>query len=397
MPPSASTWLIIEPTIAGHHYTYLEHIVAGAFERGIRVVVGVGTDPVGEEIEGRLRAICSAADLQFVRTPLPIAAAGPVRLATGMIRWWRFMAATWRAAIASRPIDFVFVPYLDYALFAIALLGSPFGECPFGGITMRQRFHFRAMGIAGTPQRGTGWRRSMFLRLLALPTLSRVIVIDESLVGYLERHHRDRARKVAFMPDPSDPPRFIPCDEARASLGLPAQAVVVLLYGYIDARKGVPDLLEWAAEADDRDAIHVVLAGKMDADGRARVADRAGSMLRAKGRLHLIDRYVTNDEEQVLLSAADWVWLAYPDVDLMSGVLVKAAQHGRGVLFRDAGLIGHFAKRYGSVPGVTDSVSLDAGSLPDGVEMRVFGPESALHNPLPDHSWKNACSIIFRS
>ena len=395
MPPSLATWLIIEPTITGHHFDYLQHLVSGALQRGIRVVVGVGTDPVGEQIERRLRTVHPREGIEFVRTPLPAAAGGPARLARGMVRWRRFYADTWCAAQGRRRIDFVFVPYLDYAFFAVALFGSPFGDCPFAGITMRQRFHFPDVGVVSAPQRGARLRRRLFRRLLALGSLRRLFVIDETLPEYVARHHRELAGKVVFVPDPSDPPRRLDRAAARAALGLPPGALVVLLYGYIEARKGVASMLEWAADADHSADLHVVLAGTIDEDARAFVSGGAAARLKEAGRLHVIDRYVAADEEPLLFSAVDWVWLAYQDFELMSGVLVKAAQYGRDVLFRDVGLIGRFARRYGLPAEDASGGPAGAVCLPPGVQLRRFGDRASPDAPLPEHSWENACRTIF--
>lgn len=395
MPSSPRTWLVIEPTITGHHFDYLQHLVAGALQRGIRVVVGVGADPAGEQIESRLRAVHRGEGIEFVRTPLPAAPAGPARLARGMVRWRRFYADTWRAARGQRRIDFVLVPYLDYALFAVALLGSPFGDCPFAGITMRQRFHFPDVGVVSAPQRGARLRRRLFRRLLGLSTLRRLFVIDETLPEYVAQHHPEVVGKVVFVPDPSDPPRRMDRAAARAALGLPPGALVVLLYGYIEARKGVASMLEWAAGADRAADVHVALAGTIDDGARGFVAGGAAARLREAGRLHVIDRYVAADEEPLLFSAADWVWLAYQDFELMSGVLIKAAQYGRDVLFRDVGLIGRFARRYGSAADNAPGGPTGAVSLPPGVQLRRFGDRTPADEPLAEHSWDNACRIIF--
>ena len=390
MPPSPATWLLIEPTITGHHFTYLEHLVAGALHRGLRVIVGVGEDEAGEEMERRLREDRPDGELSFVSAPTPRPATGPARLARDMMGWRRYYAQVWRAAGDGRRVDYVLLPYLDYGLFALALLGSPFGSCRFAGITMRQRFHFPEMGVRGVARSGNRWRRRLFGRLLALPTLDRVYVIDDSLPEYFSARAPLLAHKLVYLPDPSDPARPVERFVARTALGLPASVRLVLLYGYIEARKGVAELLDWAAASDDASDLHIVLAGRVDRDARALVDGAAAARLRSAGRLHLIDRYVTADEEQQLLSAADWVWLAYRDFELMSGVLVKAAQHGLGVLFRDVGLIGRYARRHAAP---VERAGLPR--LPGGVELRTFADRSGPVVPLPDHSWEHACRIVF--
>jgi len=395
MPPSASTWLIIEPTITGHHFDYLRHLVGGALQRGILVVVGVGTDPAGEQIERRLHAVPALEGIEFVRTPLPAAAAGPARRVRGMMRWRRFSADTWRAAGRQRRIDFVFVPYLDYAFFAVALLGSTFGDCPFADIAMRQRFRFPEVGVVSAPQRGARLRRLLFRRLLALDSLKRLFVIDETLPEYVTRWHREVAGKVVLLPDPSDPPRRMDRAAARAALGLPAGALVVLLFGDIEARKGVATMLEWAADTGRAADVHVVLAGTIDEEARTFVSGEAAARLREADRCHIIDRYVAADEDALLFSAVDWVWLAYQDFELMSGVLIKAAQYGCVVLFRDVGLIGRFARRYGSPAEHASGGPAGTVCVPPGVQLRRVGDRTSPDARLAEQSSDNAYRIIF--
>lgn len=390
MPPSTATWLVIEPTITGHHFTYLEHLVAGALRRGLQVVVGVGEDDAGLEIERRLREGGLDGELSFVRAPTPRPATGPARLARDMVGWRRYYAQVWRAAGEQRRVDYVLLPYLDHGLFALALLGSPFGNCRFAGVTMRQRFHFPDVGVRGAVQSGVRWRRRLFGRLLALPTLDRVFVIDESLPEHLSRCAPMLARKLIYVPDPSDPVQPVERSAARSALGLPASGRIVLLYGYIEARKGVAELLDWAAANVSASDLHVVLAGRVDRDSREAVNGAAAARLRSVGRLHQVERYVTAGEEQLLLSAADWVWLGYRNFEFMSGVLVKAAQHGLGVLFRDFGLIGRYVRRH-AAPVNPAGLPM----LPSGVELRTFGDRAGAVAPLPEHSWDHACRIVF--
>jgi hypothetical protein len=398
MPSGKTTWLIIEPTIIGHHFTYLNHIVVGALARGIGVIIGVGTDKQGDEIVSRIEASFPAADVSFARACLPAAAGGAggiIGLIGNSFRWRRFLAESYRAAAARRELDFVLVPYLDFAAFAIGILGSPFGATAFGGLTMRQRFHFPEMGVKAVRRRGGVLRKWLFVRLLKSRHLDRILVIDDTLQKFVARHHGALTDRIAFMPDPSDPVAPVPVEEARAILGLPSTALVILLYGYIDARKGVATLLEWAAGVDGGRPVHVVLAGTIGQDAEHVLAGGAGAILRVQKRLTTVGRYITPEEERVFFGAADLVWLGYEDFDLMSGVLVKAAQYRRGILFRDYGLIGRFAKRHGSTPGATVQSAVDAIGLPEGIEVRSFQEDSPAGSPLPDHSWESACRIIF--
>ena len=57
---------------------------------------------------------------------------------------------------------------------------------------------------------------------------------------------------------------------------------------------------------------------------------------------------MSESSESLYFSAADIVWVAYPNFQLMSSVLVKAAQAETNILYYDKGLISYFANKYGN-------------------------------------------------
>ena len=68
--------------------------------------------------------------------------------------------------------------------------------------------------------------------------------------------------------------------------------------------------------------------------------------LKEAGRLHTIDRYLLDEEERLVLSAANCMWLGYTDFYGMSGVMVLSGRHGVPVLASREGLIGHLAEKH---------------------------------------------------
>jgi hypothetical protein len=73
--------------------------------------------------------------------------------------------------------------------------------------------------------------------------------------------------------------------------------------------------------------------------------------------------------------------------------MVKAALFEKTILFRNYGLMGRYAMQFGSQVADRSSSVIDECTLPPGIELRVFGQNSPV--PLPNHSWHNACQLIF--
>jgi len=400
MRDGRTTWLIIEPEFVGHHFVYLREIVNGAIARKIPVVIAVGEDVQGEQTAARLNSVFTPESFSLIRVTPPSDRSrlpGPLGLIRRALSWWKFLSRAYAHAAESHQIDFVFVPYLDHALFAVSVLGSPFRDAPFGGLTMRQRFHLREMGVHASTTGGLGIKKALFVRALRLKRLQRMYVIDDTLPAYMQRSYPELASKVVFMPDPVPPLVAIPKTRARQILGLPAEATIILAFGYLDSRKGIGRLLDWAMALESAPPVYVVLAGSLSTDVEQLTVGEAAKRLRMQHRLSVIDRYIEANEEPLLFCAADAVWLGYENVELQSGVLVTAAHLRKAVLFSDYGLIGRYAKLHGATQRSPTSPPLDASKLPPGIEIRYFDAEAPMLRSLPDHSWTNATRLIYGS
>jgi hypothetical protein len=392
----ASTWLFVQPQFDGHHYTYLEHLVDGALQRGIRVVVGTGVDEQGTRIHAGLVARFGEARLRFVRVAGPPVAPPQQRLVPlvrGELDRRRFVKQVFRRASEDTPIAHVFLPYLDACLFAIAALGSPFAGTPWSGITMRQRFHMPAMGVAarvGAVNAAKGW---LFRRLLRQRTLTRLLTNDETLGEFFAARRGEVAEKVVHVPDPSDAGGVVSRDLARERLGVPADACVVLIYGFLDGRKGMGRLLAWVDDARASGAQVVVLAvGQQAPEVRELLAGGTGRSLVRDGTVRVVDGFLPEADEPLYFGACDVVWLGYEQFEMMSGVLVKAAQQRRPVVFHDYGIIAHYARKH----GVPLSPSPRCDTLLSRLPATMLARDFPAHAPVPDHSWENAFRLIFQ-
>jgi hypothetical protein len=389
------TGLIIEPVRSGHRLAYLVELVGETLDRGIDIMVAVGNDVSGDEIAARLRADVGALDgLQIIRVPVPAdngTTLAPLGRVVSAYRWWRFLKIAHRAASEARTVDFVFVPYLDTAIWAVSVFGSPFGATPFGGISMAQRFHFHEMGVSTAPQSGSELRKWLFFRLLHTKGLRELFVIDETLEDFVRRRRPELGSKVRFLPDPSAPPKPIAKHDARDALGLRRDVLLIVAYGSLDRRKDIATLLDWVAAADQRCNVEVLLAGRVLAEVEDILNSDSARRLRQQQRLILLRRYIEDLEESLIFSAADVIWVAYDAIDSMSGVLVKAALYEKAVLYRNYGLIGRYATRRGRPVSPLD---FGLPALPGGVDLCAFARGSSA-DPLPDHSWRNACDEIF--
>jgi len=333
--------LLIEPHASGHRAVYAARLVRAAIARGDTVALATLESSASHPL---FQALAVEAAEQFRLIGMAVAKRAPANSVPGRIRaefaYHRLFARMYRECLQHFRPDCVLVCYLDYCANAIALLGSPFADVPWAGITMRQSFHHADMGVV-TPANAThGIKKRLFLRLLGQRTLLAVFTIDPTLPEWLARAAPEKLTKLTFVPDPAELSGELTHTEARSRFGIGRDAVVILVYGSIDTRKGIDVLFHAMTRIDGDHDIHVLLAG-VQTDRAVRCLDtEAGRTLLRAGRLHQCNEFLSGTDEYAAFKAADIVWLGYLEHYGMSGVMVQAGHMALPVIACNTGLIG---------------------------------------------------------
>ena len=166
---------------------------------------------------------------------------------------------------------------------------------------------------------------------------------------------------IADVATPVDPA------QARADLGLPADGLVVLLFGVLRPDKGLGDLLAAAAEAPP----WLVLIAGEDHGGLASAAQWLASP-RLSGRVTVLEGFQPIDAVARVFAAADLVALPYRRAS-QSGVLHLAYGFGRMVAAYPVGGLTEAV-----IPGVTGWICGEATPM---ALARVLGEAGALGRP----------------
>jgi len=342
--------MVFQPEARGHHMIlYLRHIAREAVRRGWRLHLvtthEATSHPAYRVVKGECGDRMTTSPVPDARYPRENPTA--LSLLAFQLRQHRIFAMAYRRLAATDRPDVVLVENLDHCDKAISLLGSPFGDAPFVGLQMAVRFHHRRMGVRGGASRQDRMYEWLFRRLLRVPTLRSLVVIDEALAEYTQRAHLAEKEKVRFVPDAASLSGKESREQTRQALGLLAEQVGVLVYGALSERKGLAELL--AAVADERcpERIVLVLAGVRDAHVDDLLGGADARRLRAEGRLIDIPGFLDDAGEFRVFRAADVVWLGYRGFPGMSGVLVQAAVMGLPIIACAEGIIGWLAARYG--------------------------------------------------
>src|SRR5919202_1044193 len=143
--------MILEPRCGGHHMQYVRWIAREALLRGHSVSLVTQAHCLNHplyltmqrECEGRIRATVFPSERPSGDPR------GTVELIRRQFMYYRMFSTYFRNLPEAERPDLVFVPFLDYCVYAVGLLGSPFGKTPWGGLVMSLSFHFKSVSLEG--------------------------------------------------------------------------------------------------------------------------------------------------------------------------------------------------------------------------------------------------------
>lgn len=356
------TLTILEPEATGHRMvSTVRHVAAEAQRRGWEIHL-LTTEPA-------TRHSAYSVLLADLDGALPTSLIDHVSKGKGRnsrFELLRYQSAQWRAfrdglaeSSVARGSDVIFVSYMEYCDKMIALRGSPFGSCPFVGLSMRADFHHATCGVRGTTSRFAGIYRWFFQRLLGVPQLRSLVTIDPLLRKHAAETRMPGAEKIVHAPDPAYL-RQTPAVRSRRTIGLGDDQVGILAYGSLTYRKGLDALIRALLHEQAPKNLVGILAGTASHDVSRLLASAGAERLRAEGRLLEFMGFQTDLQEGMLFAATDMVWVGYRDFSGMSGVALKAAAAGAPIIACQEGLVGWLAEeeQIGLAVDIEDTAAL---------------------------------------
>jgi len=348
--------LLIEPLLTGHHLSYVVNSVRAFIENGYSVIVATSKHAKFDSIlSGLSDEFRMKVRFSFFSYNIEGGGGRGATLVRNEFSHWRLFSNECANIRRSCAIDYVFLPYLDYCLYAIGVLGSPFANVPWGGICMRPSFHYQAYGVLAAPPSLRGLKELLFIRALTSRYLKKIHTIDELLFRYINTNRPRLSSQIAFLADPSESPSVNFDAKRLLQLSFGSARKIILVFGAISERKGIDSLIQAVKTRND---VCVILAGKQTPVVRDQILLTG---LLGGESLIVFDRYVTESELGLFYSACDIVWLGYRGHFGMSGVLVTAASYEKPLVATNEGLIGYYVRKHnlGFCCDIQDPISVD--------------------------------------
>lgn len=353
--PNSSRLMLFDMDLGGHHGNYIQHAIDYACHQADPRAIDIVVSPQFFDIHRDTVAAISSYQHPAINC-VPISAAEVTALSSRQsamsralrnFREWQIFCKYAKDLQTTHAL----MMYLDTCELPLAAgMQSP---CPFSGIYFRPTFHYD-MFESYHPTRKDRlqqWRERIVIdRILHHPQLQTVFCLDPFAVKALASHPHHA--KIVHLPDPVRPNPSIAPDLAtcRTKLGIEAHRRVFLLFGALEGRKGIYQLLD-AIELlapELRQQMCLLLVGKTNVAERAHIHQKVISLSQTDTPIQLIECYdfIPEHDVSTYFQVADVVLATYQRHVGMSGILLLAAAAGKPVLSSDYGLMGELVRCY---------------------------------------------------
>ncbi|MEM1128514.1 MAG: glycosyltransferase [Bacteroidota bacterium] len=397
--PRSPHLILFDLYVGGHHMQYLFDLARYWVEHNLPGRLDVACPRAGLERHPELAAYLDTHrqdGLGYVEVEVPVGFE-QVHGLRGLLRNDRIHGRLVQHHIdALQPDQAVFM-YVDHAQVSLATrlrFRHPVG---LSGIYFRPSFHYGALdpeaGPVSRTERLQRLRKRLLLRAaLRNPHFHTLFSLDPYVVPFIEAWHPTAT--VVGLPDGAriDPPVRTP-EAQRAAWGLTPDRHVLLLFGALDARKGLHVLFDALPHLPQtlQARVALVLAGRLRPEEAATIQRHLDEVRRQTAVEVVQDhRYILESEIQALIHASDVVLLPYQQHIGSSNVLVRAAAAGVPVLGPTYGLVGaHLrAQRLGLA---VDSTAPRA--VAQGIERLLLRTASPVADPAAMHTFANYHAI----
>jgi glycosyltransferase involved in cell wall biosynthesis len=329
MNPSNYEVLIYCPLDGGHHLNFARLVVAGFRQLGVQPILAT-TEKAEKSRE------LAAAQIPILRLP--------ARQGGGRIEILRQQVEDLLRLAQERPWSRIALPAGDGLLQVLGLAAQGDVRILAPGLPIE------ALAIRGS---------------VAYPASAMVHLKHRASLHFLERapvvvrHHLDPVfmdwlrvqppprTEWRLMPDPVEIPAPLDRQTARMRLGIPVDGVVAGCVGVLDERKGIHLLVEAFEAAQLPSDARLLLVGTCTPGVKAAVV-----RLRARpgfaGRVHVVDKWVTDEKMMTALAAMDLVVAAYPGHVGSASIVLRVMAAQRPVLGSPTPWIARHVASYGA-------------------------------------------------
>ena len=329
--------LIFEPDASGHHPGYLYHLIINFLQNdySYKLIILVSPDfslkhpqILQKTISPRVQWI-KFTENEFIEWQKP-----KTVFKRSILEWDLFCqyAKKYNALLG-------FFMYIDYL--QLAVLTQPNPPCPISGILFRPTLvNYPAKSLK---EKLNYWRKNITLKyFLKNKNLKSLFNLDSLATDYILENWK--INKVIFLPDPVQVyPTTKTKSEVKLNLGINESKTVFLIFGFLDSRKGISDVME-AIGKISRDKSKngcLLIVGPWEENERKLFNLQLPKIQQVTDfQIIVKDNFIKDEDIQQYFKVADYAMALYHKHFGMSAIMVRAAAAQKPLISSNFGLMG---------------------------------------------------------
>ena len=329
--------LIFEPDASGHHPGYLYHLIINFLQNdySYKLIVLVSPDffikhpqILQKTLSPRVQWM-KFSEHEFTEWQKP-----KTVFKRSILEWDLFClyAKKYNSVLG-------FFMYIDYL--QLGILTQPAPPCPISGILFRPTLvNYPPTSLK---ERLNYWRKNITLKYFVKnKNLDSLFNLDPFATDYITENWK--TDKVKFLPDPVQVyPTTKTKSEVKTSLSIDESKIVFLIFGFLDSRKGISDVMKAIGDIPKEKSKNgcLLIVGPWEENER-KLFDIQLPKIQQVTDFQIVvkDSFVKDEDIQQYFKVADYALALYHKHFGMSAIMVRAAAAQKPLIASNFGLMG---------------------------------------------------------
>lgn len=331
--------LIFEPDASGHHSGYLYHLIINFLSANYPYNLTVLVAPDFFEQHPQIIQETTSPKVKWLAFSDSEFSAWKITKSQNVTKRAFFEWDLLRKYITETNASYAFSMYIDYL--QIALLTQKALPCPVSGILFRPTLvNYPAHSLK---ERLNTFRKNLTLKLFVKSKkLDSLFNLDPFATDYIKQ--KWETNKVIFLPDPIQVyPSTKSVEEIKEELGIEETRKVFLIFGFLDSRKGISEVMEAVGKISKEKSQKgtLLIVGPWEESEREKFEIKLKEISK-QSEFQIITKntFIADHDIQPYFEVSDYILALYDKHIGMSAITVRAAAAQKPILTYDFGLMG---------------------------------------------------------
>ncbi len=329
--------LIFEPDASGHHPGYLYHLIINFLQNdySYKLIVLVSPDFFIKHPQILQKTISPRVQwIKFSNSEFTDWKKPKTVFKRSVLEWDLFCQYAKKYNSM-----FGFFMYIDYL--QLAILTQPAPPCPISGILFRPTLvNYPASSFK---EKLNYWRKNITLKyFVKYKNLESLFNLDAFATDYISENWK--TNKVKFLPDPVQVyPTTKTKSDVKSKLGIDDSKTVFLIFGFLDSRKGISDVMEAIGNISREKSKKgcLLIVGPWEKNERSLFDVQLPKIQKLTDfQIVVKDSFVKDEDIQQFFKVADYALALYHKHFGMSAIMVRAAVAQKPLIASNFGLMG---------------------------------------------------------